>query len=116
MRLGEIFPADDQAGDWYGWLTNQGAHAMVGVGIGLAFTGLGMVPLIAVICAAGVYWAVWERSIQSGKDWRDSLQDTAHVTTGAALIVLALQGHLLGACIAYAAWCVNLAVGVWRRA
>jgi hypothetical protein len=122
MSLRDLFPAENMRG-WYAHLTNQGAHGgLVGVGAALALSPL----LSAVAC----FWAIvlgygigWELLVQRGRDWRDSLEDTAHVTAGGAVLLAALQHvHAVdfwaawgGAALAFAGWCALLVLGVWRR-
>lgn len=109
-----IFDPDAFANDWYGYLTNQAGHSyLVGAPLVLALS-----PWfgIAAPVAVGVgYGLIWEIGIQRGRLWRDSFEDTVHVTTGAAVIASALTGSHVAAAICLAAQGALLAIGIWRR-
>lgn len=110
-----IFPPDDFRDDWYGFLTNQMAHAL-GVGMvgGLAlmpFLGPYIAP-VAVFAAYFLLWEVWRQKLGAGV--ADALQDSACVMAGASIICGALVGY--GTALAcFGAWCALLLFGVLRR-
>jgi NhaP-type Na+/H+ or K+/H+ antiporter len=72
--------------------------------------------LIAAPFVIGVVYAVlWEWLVQRGRDWRDSLEDTVHVTSGAAVACALLSGDVPTAAGCLAAQGALLGIGVWRR-
>ena len=110
------FAPDDFDGDWYGYLTNQAGHAYL-VGAPLALILAPWWGLVAAPFMIGLaYLLAWEIAVQRGRDWRDSLEDSVHVTCGAAVICGALSGDVLTAAGCLALQAVLLGIGVWRRA
>lgn len=74
-----LFPKDNFAGNWYGWLTNQISHIALGVGIAVVVTGVcyaaaGEFPVkwAAWICAAGIYAAA--EAVRGWHGW-DTVED-----------------------------------------
>lgn len=111
-----LLRADAQTGDAYGWLCNQAGHAaLVGMPAVILLLAFGVGPVLAPIAVALVYGVLWEWLIQRGRDWRDSVIDTACVLAGASVLAGALGFGLVTAAAALAIWCALLAVGVWRR-
>ena len=110
-----IFSPDDFDGDWYGYLTNQSGHAyLVGCPAALIVSpwwGLVAAPAVIGLC----YAIVWEWMVQRGRDWRDSLEDSVHVTAGASAICAALSGDVATVAGCLAAQGVLLMVGIYRR-
>ena len=104
--------------DAYRYATNQAGHAyLVGVPAALSLAWLG---LLAPLVVAAIYAVAWELGYQRWRwpqffDWRDSLEDTVHVLTGAAVILAALAGQITWVWECLAAQFVLLGVGVWRR-
>ena len=104
--------------DAYSYAVNQSGHAyLVGVPAALSLAWLG---LLAPLAVAAIYAVAWEWGYQRKRwpqffDWRDSLEDTVHVMTGAAVILAALAGQITWVWECLAAQAVLLAVGVWRR-
>lgn len=116
-----LMQADDFRGDWYGYVCNQAGHAAI-VGFGLAFLALTILPALWVPpLVALAYGVIWERLIQRGNLWADSLEDTAHVMAGsAAPATAAFYAADFWACwltlaACFGAWAAVLAVGVVRR-
>lgn len=110
-----IFPPDDFRNDWYGWMTNQMAHALgVGTVGGLAlmpFLGPYIAP-VAVFVAYFLLWEVWRQKLGAGV--ADALQDSACVMAGASIIC----GYEVGYWTAWGAvavLAVFLLIGVFRR-
>ena len=111
-----LLEADDQRGDWYGWVTNQAGHAaIVGQPAGLALWAFGVPPFLVFAVVVTVYLVVWEFLTQGGSDWRDSIMDTANVAAGVAVILMALGGSVGLTGLVLLVWGVLLAFGVWRR-
>jgi hypothetical protein len=112
---------DDQGEDWYGWITNQLGHAMLGVTLG------GVVLLLG----GGWFWAVTINTILTGAvetwdllqsprdDWpsfRDSLQDLSFWLLG-ALLAIALFNNSIAMFLTVVALSLALAItGIWPRA
>lgn len=111
-----MFEPDDFAGDAYGHLTNQASHGgFLGAWLGLLSVVI-IPPYAAWLVVTALYWLVWERIWQGGKDWRDSFEDSAHVGAGAALqCVLYSPETWLTAVIIMTAWSALIGLGVWRR-
>jgi len=100
--------------DPYAYLTNQAGHAYL-VGVPAALAALPWWGLPTPLLVGAFYWLVWEFGVQRGRLWRDSLEDTVHVTTGAAVITAALQGGYWPVVAVLVAQAGLLAVGVRRR-
>lgn len=100
-------------GDPYGHVTNQCAHFVVGVW--LAIVAVSWSGPATPLLVGSLYLIVWEIGVQRGRLWRDSLEDTVHVTTGAAVITAALQGGYWPVVAVLVAQAGLLAVGVRRR-
>jgi cobalamin synthase len=114
--LAELLRPDAQPRDWYGWLTNQAGHAaLVGQPAALALMIAGVPAWASAAIVAAVYLALWERLIQRGRDWADSLTDTASVGAGAALLATAVLADLPAAVFVLAFWAALLVAGVGRR-
>jgi hypothetical protein len=112
---------DDQGEDWYGWITNQLGHAMLGVTLG------GLVLLLD----GGWFWAVCINTILTGAvetwdllqsprgNWpsfRDSLQDLAFWLLG-ALLAIALFNNSIAMFLTVLVLSIGLAAtGIWPRA
>lgn len=114
--------ADDFADNWYLYTCNQAAHAaIVGGTLALILLWLGLPTLLVPPLAAGLYLLLWERMIQRGADWRDSLADAAHVGFGAALLALPFAGTplpstaLLSVTLLHLTWLAVLAGGIRKR-
>lgn len=100
--------------DPYAYLCNQAGHAYL-VGTPLALLALSFGGIWTPLIVAAVYWLVWELGVQRGRMWRDSIEDTVHVMTGAGVICAALEGGYWPVWALLLAQAVLLAVGVWRR-
>ena len=99
---------DDFANDWYGWLTNQCGHIVLGLGAGL------VVPIWGPVTMAAFYWLVVEVVLQRNRLWRDSIMDTFFVMAGGSLLPAYDIGHLQALTVAAIAGCM-LGFGVWKR-
>lgn len=111
----ELRRADAFPDDWYAWLCNQAAHALL-VGAPLVFLALwlGVPPVAAPAAVAAIYGIGWEWLIQNGKDWRDSAMDTAMVMSGASIFAAATLGPEPAA-LCWAIYAALTAFGVRRR-
>jgi len=104
--------------DAYAYVCSQAGHAyLVGVPAALSLAWLG---LLAPLAVAAIYAVAWELGYQRWRwpqffDWRDSLEDTVHVLTGAAVVSAALAGEFIWAWECLAAQFALLGIGVWRR-
>ena len=105
-------------GDAYGYACNQAGHAyFVGIIGALIFAGYGMA---APFIVGAAYAALWEWGYQRWRwrdlfDWRDSLEDSIHVTVGAAVVAALLAGDLRTVWHVLELQAVLLLAGVWRR-
>lgn len=114
--LEELLRPDAQPRDWYGWLTNQAGHAaLVGQPAALALMIAGVPGDAVPAIVAVAYLLLWERLVQRGRDWADSLTDTASVGAGAALLATAIAADLPAAVFVLAVWAAVLVAGVRRR-
>ena len=119
-----MFRPDDFSGNPYGHLTNQGAHGgLVGVGMGLLAVAV-LPPVWAWLAVVLVYFVCWEVVVQSSIkdgdlypswDWRDSVDDTANVAGGAAVLIGALGWGYWAAVGGFVVWAASLALSTWRR-
>lgn len=125
-----LFPQDAQRRDWYGWLTNQLCHFVLGVGLaaliswaGLKLTGEYPVKWQAWLIAAIPY--AWTE-VARGGDWADALEDWifvclyggagamaafSEIDTGSPLLSVDLDAGMLVLSIMAA----HLAVGCYTR-
>jgi hypothetical protein len=110
------FDPDAQLFDWYGWLCTQAGHSvLVGVPAALALLPW-FGPFVAPLIVAVVYLVAWEikhQRIRAG--WKDALEDTACVMSGASILCGAFVSYGTSA-LAFLLWAVFLAAGVIRRA
>lgn len=114
--------------DWYGWLTNQMAHALLGLAVtALLAWALGALMSRAfemdvamhgpalVIVAVGYFFGwegVWQRY---GAGMGDALADTAFMALGGLLGVSAWARKGGRVALAMAVAVAMLGAGVWRR-
>lgn len=84
--------------DWYGWVTNQSGHFLLGVVVAFLFGRIW--PAVAV--------AVAFELIQWSPDWIDSITDIAFTFAGAVFFVYS------GGAVLYAIIAAMMA-GVWQR-
>jgi len=121
LVVSSLATPDDQGEDWYGWITNQFAHALLGVFIG----GL------ALLLGGGWFWALTLNTIVSGaietwdltrvaKDsWRtlrDSIQDFAFWLSGSLLAIAVFYNNLVLFSVAVGLVIGLAASGIWPRA
>ena len=114
--------------DWYGWLTNQMAHALLGLAVtallawvlGAFMSRAFEMPVTMhgpalVIVAVGYFFGwegVWQRY---GAGMGDALADTAFMALGGLLGVSAWARKGGRVALAMAVAVVMLGAGVWRR-
>lgn len=114
--------------DWYGWLTNQMSHMLLGLAItALLAWILGCLMSRAMemdvamhgpalVIVAVVYFFGWEGLWQRyGAGMWDALADTAFMTIGGLLGVSAWARRGGRVALAMGAAAVMLGAGVWRR-
>lgn len=106
---------DDFKDDWYGWLTNQCGHVVLGLAVSVSAYYAGAWLLYAPFFSAFLYWLLVEFFGQSVKLWRDSIADTLFVMLGACVLPAYDRGDLTLA-IVFAVAALGFAYGVWRRA
>lgn len=102
---------DDFPDDWYGWLTNQCGHMVLGLASSVVMLWAGgWTPLSAGV----VYWLVVELVLQRGKLLADSLMDTFFVMAGASVLIAYDMGPLVlvGVALIVAGM---LGGGIWKR-
>jgi hypothetical protein len=103
---------DDFARDWYGHVTNQCGHIVLGLAIASIAAALGFwwpIPL----AAAFLYWLCAEYWLQrAGLLW-DGLEDASFVAVGASFPFTIAGSWLQLGLVAGVA--VVLAIGAWRR-
>lgn len=104
--LKELGKSDDQGRDWYGWATNQTAHAFVGVGLAVITGSIAAVVAISCIKEAGdVFRSLSVRTV------RDSLVDIAFVLLGAGVVLCTPYSELMVVLVA-----MGLLIGIVPRA
>jgi len=117
--LAELRRPDDQGADWYGWLTAQSGHALLGVALAGAGIMAGAAPLAAWIVVGVAYAVVKELpdyAVSPGwRAARDSLRDALFVAGGAGLAATLAAGSALF-WAALAAIAAGLAIGTYQRA
>ena len=117
--LAELRRPDDQGRDWYGWLTAQSGHALLGVAMAGAWVQAGGDPLTAWIVVGLVYAAVKELPdyvVSPGwRTARDCLRDALFVSGGAGLAATLATGSALF-WLALAAIAAGLSIGTYQRA
>jgi hypothetical protein len=89
-----LLDAADFAGDWYGWITNQMSHALLGLllyvafcATWLAFFGEYPARIVAFLVVVGGF-AFFEVAIQRGGMILDSIEDTAFTAYGAGALAV----------------------------
>lgn len=110
-----VFQPDEQLNDWYGWLTVQCGHSVIGQAgafILLPFFGAYLAPVMVGL----VYLVAWEWAVQRFRAGiGDGLTDTACTMAGASVLCGMTVGYGTAA-ICFAAWAALLLFGVLRRA
>ena len=127
-----VFAPDSFTRDWYGHLTNQGAHGGL-VGVGLTLLTLPFLPPVAAWFAVVLaYFVIWEvvigARIKEGDlapswDWRDSIDDTSNVGGGSAVICalafwidpVVFWWAWSSAALCFVIWSGALVFSTWRR-
>jgi len=117
--LAELARPDDQGRDWYGWLTVQAGHALLGVALAGAWVQAGGNALAAWIVVGVVYAVAKELPDYAvAPGWRaarDCLRDALFVSGGAGLAATLATGSALF-WLALAAIAAGLAIGTYQRA
>ena len=97
-----LLDADDFYSDWYGWLTNEMSHALLGLLLYVAFcatwlAGFGEYParIAALLFVVGGF-AFFEVAIQRGGMIWDSIEDTAFTAYGAGALAVTFHEVTLG--------------------
>ena len=115
----ELARPDDQGQDWYGWLTAQSGHALLGVALAGACVQAGGDALTAWVVVGVVYALAKELpdyAISPGwRTARDCLRDALFVSGGAGLAATLATGSALF-WLALAAIAAGLAIGTYQRA
>lgn len=111
--LGWVRKADEFRDDWYGWLTNQCGHAMVGIIVTIFLNSVGAPWLSVPVVATIAYFVVVEWYGQRLRLLWDAIVDSFHVCMG-SLIVHTIPDWKTSA-MACAVWCVFLGLGVRKR-
>lgn len=106
--------SDDFKDDWYGWLTNQCGHIVLGLFVSCVAHYAGLWWLYAPLGAALTYWVVVELWAQRNRLWRDGIADTFFVMCGACVLPAVNHGNFTLAAVAGASG-AGLTYGTWRR-
>lgn len=117
--LRELARPDDQGRDWYGWLTAQAGHALLGVVLVGTWVAAGGAPLTAWTVVGVAYALVKElpdyATAPSWRTVRDCLRDALFVAGGAGLAAAIAAGSSLY-WLALAGVVAGLAIGTYQRA
>jgi cellobiose-specific phosphotransferase system component IIC len=130
-QIGPMFPPDDYARDWYGWLVNQTSHVALGVLIVLVAAMIGRALIgeypyrLELAAIALAYVLIFEVLVQP---WNgaDTVQDVAFMGVygvGGALLVfreiepgrVEVVSDLWLAALVAAVVVLHLVAGVWVR-
>lgn len=106
-----MIASDDFADDWYGWLTNQCGHIVLGLGASVLMLWADWwTPVIAAVA----YWLLVEGIAQNWKMWQDGVMDTFFVMAGASVLLAYEMGAitLIGVAVVTGAM---LGGGAWKR-
>ena len=106
--------SDDFKNDWYGWLTNQCGHIVLGLFVSCVAHYAGLWWLYAPLGAALAYWVIVELWAQKNALWRDSLADTLFVMCGGSIFPAYSQQDYTLAAVAGVSG-AGLIYGVVRR-
>lgn len=102
--------------DAYLWAAVALAHLAIGLGLVALVAAIGARGATALALICGGYLLLWEVAVQRvGAGWPDALTDTAMVTTGAALGLLAWRRNRIGLAFVLAGAAVALWHGIGRR-
>ena len=114
-RITRLIEPDDFKGDWYGWLTNQASHALIGVVVmGVAwFIKADIAYAFATMVI--VYALVIEGMFQGFRMPRDSIVDTWFVCLGGLISVSLTHNSLKMYVITIVAGAISFGFGCWRR-
>ena len=110
--LTELLRPDAFAGDWYGWLTNQASHVLVGAVLAMLLS-----LRFALLAAAGGYGLVEvaQLALHGLGLWADGLADLGFAALGAGLVVAWWAGRVRLFFAGLVAAVVALVGGAGRR-
>lgn len=83
--LAEFGRADSQRMDWYGWVTNQCGHVLIGLTWTWVVMIAGAAPILAASAVLALYALKEWRDVRRGGGLGDSLTDLAFVASGCAM-------------------------------
>jgi len=112
---------DDQGKDWYGWITNQLGHAMLGLIFGgaILLAGGGWVGAIVGNLVLAAIKEIYDLSKKNTDKWaaiRDSIQDLFFWIIGSLLAVAVFYGSIATFAVVFASFIGLAASGIWPRA
>lgn len=109
-----IFAPDAFLGDWYGWVTNQAAHALLIGALIFALVAITRLTRLQALWLTLALYALWELHTFAG-DVLDGVTDFAFVAAGAVFAKAAWEGERRIMAAAFIAIVLAAAVGVWGR-
>ena len=91
--LRELLRPDAFVGDWYGWLTNQASHVLVGAVLAMLLS-LRLRPRAALLVAAAGYGLVEvaQLALHGPGLWADGLADLGFAALGALIVAAWRRG------------------------
>jgi len=114
--LRELFRPDAFVGDWYGWLTNQASHVLVGAVLAMLLS-LRLRPRAALLVAAAGYGLVEvaQLALHGPGLWADGLADFGFAALGALIVAAWRAGRVRLFAAGLLAAAVALVGGAGRR-
>lgn len=113
--IAELGRGDGQPRDWYGWVTNQCGHVLVGLMLTGGGIAVGAAADVAALAVAGLYalkeWGDWRRGGKLG----DSLVDILFVCGGIALALSLASNSAAGFFITWIIVTLMAAYGIRQR-
>jgi len=109
-----MFDPDGQNGDWYGWVTNQCGHIVLGLAIATLGLLAGWPWLVMPVMAAALYFMMVEWFGQGLALWRDSIMDTVFVMVGVSYVAAMDHGPVTASGVLSVGG-VMLGFGAWKR-
>jgi hypothetical protein len=112
---------DDQGKDWYGWITNQLGHAMLGLVFGgaLLLAGGGWVGAIVGNVVVAATKEIYDLLKDNPDKWagiRDNIQDLSFWMIGTILATAIFYGSVTTFAIGFGLFIGLAASGIWPRA
>lgn len=111
----DLMTPDNQAGDWYGWATNQLSHAMLGVVAGGLAVALGFSFSLTLAFVAAVVVTKELGDLARGADIWDSANDAAFQLIGVAFAGSLYLHSFIGMSVSAAVGIGLLAYGIFTR-